>query len=181
LADEVADLSLATPTMAAVHLGKEWLRAFELMERQRGALSRGYRSLLAAKTQNLRFSGVALERSIESFASRQFERMHALERRLDQRSPAARVVAWQLRLVRAKGALVRSAERLAQTWIRRLERARGLLEGEDPTRPLARGFAIITKDGVAVHNVAVLTAGDRVSARLQRGTFDARVESVHAE
>jgi exonuclease VII large subunit len=55
------------------------------------------------------------------------------------------------------------------------------LDGEDPTRPLARGYAIVTKAGVAVHDVAVLAYGDVVTARVAHGTFDARVESVHAE
>jgi exodeoxyribonuclease VII large subunit len=181
LADEVADLALATPTAAAVHLGREWSRAFEQMGRQRDALSRGYRSVLAGKTQSLRFTDVALDQSGRNVVSRRFELLRALERRLDQRSPAARVAQWRVGLVQANGALVRAAERLAQIWSRRLERAQGLLDAEDPTRPLARGYAIVTKAGVALHDAATLAPGDAVSARLQRGTFEARVETVHAE
>jgi exonuclease VII large subunit len=62
-----------------------------------------------------------------------------------------------------------------------LERAQASLDGEDPNRPLARGYAIVTKAGVAVHDVAVVAPGDAVTARVAHGTFDARVESVHPE
>jgi exodeoxyribonuclease VII large subunit len=181
LADEVADLALPTPTAAAVHLGKEWSRAFELLERLHAALRRGYRSVLAGKTQSVRFADVALERSAEGLLNRRLEQMRGFERLLDQRSPAARVGAWRLGLVRSAAALARSSERLQQQWLRRLERAQASLDGEDPTRPLARGYAIVTKAGVAVHDVAVLAYGDVVTARVAHGTFDARVESVHAE
>lgn len=181
LADEVADLSLATPTAAAVHLGKEWSRAFELSERLRIALHRGYRSVLAGKTQSVRFADVALERAAETFINRRLAQMRGFERLLDQRSPAARVGAWRLGFVRSGAALARSVERLQQQWLRRLERAEALLDGEDPYRPLARGYAIVTKAGVAVRDVAVLAAGDAVTAKVAHGTFDARVESVHPE
>ncbi|HEV3091406.1 MAG TPA: exodeoxyribonuclease VII large subunit [Candidatus Cybelea sp.] len=181
LADEVADLSLATPTAAAVHLGKEWSRAFEVQERLRSALMRGYRSVLAGKTQSLRFADVALDHRARGYMSRRLEQLHSLERLLGQRSPAQRVAQWRLRLVQASNGLTRASERLQQQWARRLERAQALLVAEDPTRPLARGFAIVTKDGVAVHDAVALAVGDVVSARLERGTFAARVESVHAE
>ncbi|HEY2474675.1 MAG TPA: exodeoxyribonuclease VII large subunit [Candidatus Cybelea sp.] len=181
IADEVADLSLATPTAAAVYLGKEWLRAFERLETQRGALLRGYRSVVATKTQGLRFTNAALDNAGRHAVTRRLQKMRDLERRLDQRSPATRVANWRLSLVQADNALVRSSERLIEVPLRRLERAQARLDAEDPTRPLARGYAIVTKDGVAVLDAATLAPGDAVTARVQRGTFDARVETVQAE
>jgi exodeoxyribonuclease VII large subunit len=203
LADEVADLALATPTAAAVALAQEWRRALERMRIQRLALLRGFRSALAGKTQSVRLSDVALDRAGANFLSRRAEHARALERRLDQSNPAARVAQWRVGLVRANtslsgwssrgldryatllrarnDALERLAENVQQQWLRRVERAESALKGEDPTRPLARGFAIVSKDGVVVHDVAALAPGDAVLARLQRGTFGARVESVHAE
>jgi exodeoxyribonuclease VII large subunit len=181
LADEVADLALATPTAAAVHLGQAWLRAFERIQALQTSLDRGYRSLLAGKTQNLRFLGVTLDHSGRSFVARALERTRALERRLDARSPAARVTQWRIDLVRVNEAFVRLAERVPAAYTRRIERAVAALDAEDPTRPLARGYAIVTRNGVAVHDARTLTPGDAITARLQRGTLDARVESVHAE
>ncbi|MGC1379804.1 MAG: hypothetical protein WA814_02130, partial [Candidatus Baltobacteraceae bacterium] len=77
--------------------------------------------------------------------------------------------------------LDRAFDRLQQGWLRRLERANAALDADDPTRPLARGYAIVAKDGVALRDAALLATGDLVTARLERGTFGARVESVHAE
>lgn len=181
LADEVADLALATPTAAAVHLASEWLRAFERLRTLRSMLDRGYQSLLAGKAGKLEPAEIKLDHAGRSFLARCTERTRALERRLDQRSPAARVAHWRLGLVRADAALVRAVERASKSWSLRLTRAEAALDGEDPTRPLERGFAIVTKDGVAVVNAGSLAAGDAVTARLLRGTFDARVESVRAE
>jgi len=180
LSDEVADLALATPTAAAVALGQEWLRALERLQFLRSALGRGYRSLLAGKTGSLAVR-LKLEHAGRSFLGRCLERTRALERRLERCSPAARVAQWRLGLVRADGALVRSIERAAAMWARRLTHAKGLLDAEDPTRPLERGFAIVTKEGVALADVSALAAGDFVTTRLRRGTFGARVETVLAE
>lgn len=181
LADEVADLALPTPTAAAVHLAQEWQRAFERLRNLQSALSRGYHSMLAAKTQGLRYLTLDLDHGGQIFMGRALQRWRDLDRRLEQRSPAARLAKWRLELERANGSLARLFERVPIAFTRRLERALAALNAEDPTRPLERGFAIVTKDGAAIHDAAVLSAGDRVDARLQRGTFGARVESVHAE
>ncbi|HVN68186.1 MAG TPA: exodeoxyribonuclease VII large subunit [Candidatus Binatia bacterium] len=181
LADEVADLALATPTAAAVHLSQEWLRAFERVRTLRAALSRGYRSLLATKAGASAPAVLRLEHAARRSISRCAERTRALERRIDLLSPAARVGAWRVGLVRADGELSRAGERALQSALLRLRRGEGALDAEDPTRPLERGYAIVTKDGIAVHDAATLTPGDAVAAQVRRGTFAARVESVHAE
>ena len=181
LADEVADLSLATPTAAAVHLAQEWRRAFERMRMLRAALERGYRSIVAGKIQAMRFSEAALDHAAATCIARRTERLRALERQLDRRSPAARVAQWQVGLVRANTRLAAWSSRGLDRYARRLELAQAALDAEDPTRPLARGFAIVTKDGVALRDAATLVVGDAVTAQLERGTFGARVESVDAE
>lgn len=181
LADEVADLALATPTAAAVHLAQAWLRAFERMQTLRSTLDRGYRSLLAGKAGSLDLMQMRLDHAGRTVVARRLVNVRAIERRLDQLSPAARVAQWRLGLVRSDAALLRSVERATESYARRLARAVGALDAEDPTRPLERGFAIVTKDGVAVHDASSLSSGDEVTARLRRGTFDARVEAVHAE
>ena len=123
LADEVADLSLATPTAAAVHLATEWLRAFERMQSLRGALDRGYRSLLAGKAGSLGPAQLKLDHAGMNFVGRWLDRTRGLERRLDRCSPAARVAQWRLGLVRADASLLRSIERATESWSRRLARA----------------------------------------------------------
>jgi exodeoxyribonuclease VII large subunit len=181
LADEVADLSVATPTAAAVQLSQEWGRAFERLHTLQSALMRGYRSVLADRTQRMRFSELSLQQAAKTFLSRCAQNARNLERRLDQLSPAARVAAWQIGLVRANGNLTAWSRHGVDRYSRRLALAQAALDGEDPTRPLARGYAIVTKNGAAVRDAATLDEGDVVSARLNRGTFDARVESVQTE
>lgn len=178
LADEVADLALATPTAAAVHLAQEWLRAFERLRTLQAALGRGYRSLLATKTGALSPAQIRLDHAGRNFVARSIDRVRAFERRLDQRSPAARVAQWRLGLVRADSALLRSIERAMGALSAGLARVAGGLDREDPTRPLERGFAIVTKNGVAVHDARVLSIDEKVTTRLRRGTFEARVEAV---
>ncbi|MGC1380954.1 MAG: exodeoxyribonuclease VII large subunit, partial [Candidatus Baltobacteraceae bacterium] len=89
LADEVADLAVATPTAAAVKLSQEWRRAFERIRTLQESLLRGFRSVLAGKTQSNILAGVALGRATASFIAARVETTRALERRLERRSPAA--------------------------------------------------------------------------------------------
>jgi exodeoxyribonuclease VII large subunit len=181
LADEVADLAVPTPTAAAVQLSQEWRRSFERLRTLQAGLVRNYRSVLADKTQNLRLSELAMQRGAATFVRRRVELTRALERRLEQRSPAARVAQWQVGLVRANTRLAAWSLHGLNGYARRVELARAALDGEDPTRPLSRGYAIVTKNGVAIREAATLTSGDVVTARVSRGTFDARVESVQPE
>jgi exodeoxyribonuclease VII large subunit len=61
--------------------------------------------------------------------------------------------------------------------------AAGRLEALSPLRVLARGYAIVTKEGEAapVTDAASLAAGDGVSLRLARGRAAARILSTEAE
>jgi exodeoxyribonuclease VII large subunit len=58
--------------------------------------------------------------------------------------------------------------------------AAGRLEALSPLRVLARGYAIVTKEGetVPVTDAATLAAGDAVRVRLARGRASARVFST---
>jgi exodeoxyribonuclease VII large subunit len=181
LADEVADLALATPTAAAVHLSQEWRRAFERLRTLQTALLRGYHSALADKTQRTRFLELGLEQAVAKFVGRALEKIRALDRRLDRQSPASRVAQWQVGLVRANTRLAGWSSHGLERYSQRLALANAALDGEDPTRPLVRGYAIVTKDGVAVREAASLVSGDLVTARVSRGTFGARVESVNPQ
>lgn len=181
LADEVADLSLPTPTAAAVHLAGEWQRAHERIRVLRGTLAHGFRSVVAGKTQQLADARRDVDERVRGTIFRCSERLRAFERRLERRNPAARVERWRSDLERGEARLARAIERSQEQSLRRLERAEAALDREDPTRPLARGYAIVTKDGAAVCDAADLAPGDAVTARVMRGTFGARVESVQAE
>ena len=189
LADEVADLSLPTPHAAvppsiSERNGRGHSSCWSACTPRCAGVTG---SVLAGKTQSVRFADVALERSVEGLLNRRLEQMRGFERLLSINA-APRPVSehgGSASSGSATGALARSSERLQPlSWLSRrgawnVRRHRWTVE--DPTRPLARGYAIVTKAGVAVHDVAVLAYGDVVTARVAHGTFDARVESVHAE
>jgi len=59
---------------------------------------------------------------------------------------------------------------------RRLELARAHLDGKNPEAILQRGYAIVTYRNAIVRDPQTVPAGERVEARLARGTLLARVE-----
>jgi exodeoxyribonuclease VII large subunit len=60
----------------------------------------------------------------------------------------------------------------------KLQLARAVLEARDPTKLLARGYAIVTVDGTALTDAMAVAPGALVTAQLARGRLAARVESV---
>ncbi len=70
--------------------------------------------------------------------------------------------------------------RLASSHQLRRERLNGVtarLEAANPLALLARGYAVVTRpDGAAVRRVQDVSAGDRLSVRVQDGSFPVRVE-----
>jgi exodeoxyribonuclease VII large subunit len=179
LADEVADLALATPTAAAVHLGQAWRQARERINALEDTLQRDFRSIVADKT--MRFMGVKLDVTISRFVDRRSLRLRELERRLDRQNPSARVAQWRIRFTGASARLSSWQSHGLDRWNRQLERATAALDAEDPSRPLARGYAIVSKDGVVVRDAALVAPGDLITARLTRGMLWARVESANPE
>ena len=61
----------------------------------------------------------------------------------------------------------------------RLEQASGTLAALSPVAILERGYSLIfDAQGTLVKDAAQLAPGDAIHARLARGEFDARVESL---
>ncbi|MBC5810364.1 MAG: hypothetical protein GIW95_05880, partial [Candidatus Eremiobacteraeota bacterium] len=64
---------------------------------------------------------------------------------------------------------------------RRLERAAGTLNGNDPEGILQKGYAIVTHRGAIVRDPAAVGTGETIEARVARGTMTARVETVRSD
>lgn len=129
---------------------------------------------------------------------RREDRLRELVRRLEGHDPSRslaergrRLQAATFRLDAASRACLDGAARAAQERSARLEPAlRGAharaaqrlalvaahLEGKDPEAILQRGYAIVTYRGAALRDSASVPAGERIEARLARGTLSARVE-----
>ncbi|MGA7569409.1 MAG: exodeoxyribonuclease VII large subunit, partial [Candidatus Aquilonibacter sp.] len=63
----------------------------------------------------------------------------------------------------------------------RLQTAAGNLALFDPEQPLARGYALIFKDGSLVRSARDVVSGDAITAQLGHGAIGARVETVSDE
>ncbi|MEO6835131.1 MAG: exodeoxyribonuclease VII large subunit, partial [Candidatus Tumulicola sp.] len=201
LADDVADAIFKTPTAAAEYIAGSWSEAATRLSNQRGRLARSIDAIVARASQRRDASMGELERSgLRTVAAKRtslMQRVARLERWNPQRmvaevrsrlargsgrldTEAARLIS---RNVRASGekraALERSVTALLTNVSRRLERAEAGLDRFDPLAPLSRGYAIVTKGGVAVRDAAGIRTGDAIEARLERGMLGARVESVH--
>ncbi len=199
IADFAADCRAPTPSAAAELVTPEAARWAE----RRAALERRLAALVA---ERLRRAGERLEltarrlvhprRRIWDLAQRhdhlavrlaaaaqaalavRREALAAAAAGLQRRSPAPRLATARQRCAEldrrlaaaARGALERRGARLAT-----LARA---LEALGPQATLERGYAIVTRerDGALVREAAALEPGERIRARVARGSLRARVE-----
>ena len=69
-----------------------------------------------------------------------------------------------------------NVERLCRLREEKWKGLAGKAQSLSPLAVLARGYAVATKDGAAIRDVADLSVGDSVEVRLQNGQFKAKVE-----
>jgi len=198
VADLVADVRAATPTHAAqlvapvkadllaqlAQLRARLARAAGGgLERRRASL-RALRAeltdpeaLLSQQRQRLddlahRAEGAARARlrAARAAAERQRQRLSRQEPRARLRTLARRAEEARRRLDAWRGAAL-PRERL------RLERLAGRLEPANVARMLARGFALVLREGRVVSDSAAVAAGDRLRVALSRGWLDAQVDA----
>jgi exodeoxyribonuclease VII large subunit len=200
LADAVADRVFDTPSKAAEFIAKNWLVARRRLTVAGRDLERSMRQAILRRAQQSALEREKLEHSFARILARKrnllAETSAVLERRSPQRTLAdarERLAGRSGRLHAAAAALVARKQRVWTSVLvqldaagnfattraeRTLERLGAALERCDPLAPLARGYAIVTKDERVVRDAALLSPGDRIGARLQRGIVAARVESV---
>ncbi len=204
IADLAADRRAATPSAAAEMVSPD---ASELRERL-GALgarlARRMAGSLAERRQRVdwlarrlvdprrslgeharrlealqRRLGAAMREATRARDARLAQRLAALERH----GPAARLGAHRARLDRARPALAAAAARSIEARRSRLAGLLRALEAVGPAGTLERGYAIVTRaaDGALVRDAAEVAAGERVEARLARGSLVAAVEATRPE
>ena len=119
----------------------------------------------------------------------------ALGRQTEQKEASLRLLEARLSACRPQKRLSAEAERLAQkrAQLRQaigarlslgeaaLAQRRRELDMLSPYRVLARGYAIVTKEGGAVRSSAQVAGGDVVAIRFASGTADARILSSQSE
>jgi len=181
LADDVADATYGTPSKAAEAIAAPWIATRERIANAQRALRRALENLVGRSGQRLALAQSKLGGAMRSRLGSAERTLTGLERRLNAQSPAAR-------LGRRAEALSALKERLPSAWQHyAARRANHLhvfevrLAALDPQSPLERGYALVFVDGRLVRSAREVHAGDVLTARLGRGTLDARVEAVRDE
>ena len=154
LCDLAADLRAPTPSAAA-----------ELVVRHRLELESHLDHLCA------RLSG-----QIQQRLQRQQQRLQHLNRRL--RSPAQQLALQQQRCAQAETRLQRALHSRLQLHRLRLSALAERLDALSPLAVLARGYAVVLKQGRAVTRTESLHPGDDVELRLHQGRAQARITVV---
>jgi exodeoxyribonuclease VII large subunit len=200
LADDVADMTFGTPSLAAEHIARGWILAQRRLQTAKRDLERAARDLLGRAAQRIDASKKELDRVARRGIAAKLAALAGRTQRLDRQNPQRVVAERRARLAGTAGKIDSAFERLmsrkTNAWeqsdaalkraapaylanvLRRLERAEDALSGLDPLRPLSLGYAIVLRDGKAVRDAATLKAGDELDARFERGMARARVESV---
>jgi exodeoxyribonuclease VII large subunit len=203
LADEVADLSFGTPSLAAEHIAKGWMLAERRLGMLQRDLDRAVRTLQIRLEQRVDARRKELQRCGLRVVSIKRSSLAQSGQRLERRNPQRVLAEMRTRSVqlsiRLDGAIERRISRPRQRLTdldgklnreigerrtalsRRLELTESILERFDPLAPLVRGYAIVGRNGKTLRNAGSVRVGELIEARLQHGSLDARVESVRLD
>ncbi len=198
LSDFVADHTCETPSNAAQYFGEIADRFFSRLQTAQTQLERSMSGLATNAAQRFDSAQKDFRHAQRAFVPARANALHALERRLDAQTPHQRLAARVRRLTELRSQLTSAARystapgaqrlgrlnetlaRLQQSGLRtygeRLRHIQTRLNGLDPQALLARGYAIITLDGMAVRDANVVPIGAVVQAQVQHGKLLARVE-----
>lgn len=200
LADFAADLRAATPTHAAQLLWEEREMLAQRLDETMVGLARVMRGHLGRAAQSL---AVVRERLAWTSPALRVQRAGLEVARLRQRlqqgtlvwvhqkeealaSAIRRLKSWgPERVRRAEVAVGQTKDHLvragAALWAGKAQQA-GVLSARlaalDPALPLARGFALVRREGQVLRSAAVVRPGDRLEVGMRDGTFGVVVEEL---
>jgi exodeoxyribonuclease VII large subunit len=203
LTDMAADARAATPSQAAemlVHDAHAQRRTLlQLRDRMlravRGQLAENraafgalrvafahFRLTMAEHEQRVDELGQRLEQAMVRGGARRRAETERLFRRLSTRHPRA-VLAGSRAALRPLEVRLQSATRARVARARsQLSERMASLDAMSPLAVLARGYAIVTTaSGTAVRGAAEVAPGQKVSIRVHKGTFEARVDAALAD
>ena len=199
LADLAADRRAPTPTAAAEIVAPEAARLRALLDRAAEALGRSRALAVERRRERLLLARAALARRAGLSLDLQGERLDRAQLQLARPSHAIAVRRQRLehaeirlrsalagRLAALDGAVGRAADRrraALQVASARLGYRLGTLEARlgalDPSRALARGYALLTDArGALVAGTDAVRPGERLEARLADGSLALTVEAV---
>lgn len=200
IADFVADLRAPTPSAAAEKISPDqgaWLaRLTEVRQRLNGAANRYLRQQdvrlgqlaarlrdprrqLQEKAQRLDDVELRFRQAISARLGRERTHSDHLAQRLMAHRPSRRIDEHGQRVDQLGERLQASLHRQLENRGQRLESAARTLNAVSPLATLGRGYAIVSSDDqTVVRDPASLSPGDRIQAKLAKGTVSATVSSV---
>lgn len=202
IADFVADLRAPTPSAAAELVTAAQHRIEERVQSLAGRVHRAGRfHLMDARQRYARLSSEAvlirlrdavngrdqrideLRLRLEAATQRRLryrtQRLAALTERLRRQNISLRIATTQRRLQSANDRLRSTAAQITATRETRLHRAAARLETLSPVAVLSRGYALVyADDGTLLRSAADTAVGQKVHARLGKGSLDAQVTAT---
>jgi exonuclease VII large subunit len=165
------------------------IAVFNRLETRRGRLERALtrsrlndtRLFLLPLGQRIAAAAERLERRVVATLQMRRDRLLAASVRLQRGDPTLALARRGERLRLAGARLDRASSEIGTRFRRRFDEARLRLAGNDPEAILQKGYAIVTYDGAAVRDAAMVPAGGYIRARVGRGTLGARVESIETD
>jgi exodeoxyribonuclease VII large subunit len=154
IADFVADLRAPTPSAAAELVAPDRLEVTVRLSVQAASLLTSCRGEVEGRRTGVSQAVTRMERLVPDLA-RERQRVDDLWRQANA-----------------------SLETLLRRWRERLWGFAGQLRSLDPKATLARGYALVQRDGHVVSSVAEVTGGERLSVRVKDGGFPVRVEKA---
>jgi exodeoxyribonuclease VII large subunit len=175
--DRVADVRVSTPTKAAEAVIPDARELASRLERAERSLKRDVRAVQRASVARLGRATAHLARGLRGAGQRSHAHLTGAANRL---APAARRAQRnsEERLAQQEQALHRAIPNLVTSRRTRLEHLAGLHSLLSPARTVARGYAIVRRDGAAVvTEAASLQPGDGVTIELRDGRVAAEIGS----
>jgi exodeoxyribonuclease VII large subunit len=199
IADAAADVCAPTPSAAAElvtaaqHQVEERLERlplrlrrasrFEMLQAQQrfarlsaAMVLRRVRDGLGQRAQRLDDLAFRAEAALQASMSDRRSRLASLLQRLDRQDVRRRLVADERRESKLRTRLSRAGEALTGQRRLRAERLTSRLDALSPVRVLERGYALVyASDGRLLRDSSDTHEGERITARLARGTVSSRV------
>ncbi len=178
IADFVADLRAPTPSGAAELAVPDQTDVRAQLRQLEKRLETAYHRTLERRAQKVNLLGARL--AAHSPAHTLAEKRAALTRQAERLERgftgrlAERRLAADLATDRLSGL---AAQKISQKR-ERLNRAAVGLDAMSPLRVLGRGYALATRDGVAVTDAQTLRKGDRIQVRFEKGSAECLVEKT---
>jgi exodeoxyribonuclease VII large subunit len=140
----------------------------------------GYRGRIAVRGRHVSELAAGLRQRMTQGIGRRARRHDQLRRSLDQFDPRHRLAAVRTRLVARDGQLQAAVRRRVAGLQHRFGALAARIDGLSPLAVLGRGYSVTWDGGRTriIRDAATLRPGDRVSVTVERGSFDATVETV---